>query len=45
MLPIHAALVFNAPFDVVLNLDHLYPGCIWCRNDLGMLHLHHVFIY
>jgi hypothetical protein len=45
MLPIHAALVFNAPFDVVLRLYHLYPGCIRCRNDLGMLPLHHVFMY
>ena len=45
MLPIHAALVFNAPFDVVLRLYHLYPGAIRCRNDLGMLPLHHVFMY
>ncbi|KAL3786038.1 hypothetical protein ACHAWO_013507 [Cyclotella atomus] len=45
MLPIHAALVFNAPFDVVLRLYHLYPGAVRCRNDLGMLPLHHVFMY
>lgn len=45
MLPLHAALVFNAPFDVVLRLYHLYPGAMRCRNDLGMLPLHHVFMY
>ena len=45
MLPLHAALVFNAPFDAVLRLYHLYPGAIRCRNDLGMLPLHHVFMY
>ena len=45
MLPIHAALAFNAPFDVVVRLYHLYPGGIRCRNDQGMLPLHHVFKY
>lgn len=45
MLPFHAALVFNAPFEVVLRLYHLYPGAIRCRNDQGMLPLHHCFKY
>ncbi|KAL3809669.1 hypothetical protein ACHAXA_004220 [Cyclostephanos tholiformis] len=45
MLPLHAALAFNAPFDVVLRLYHLYPGAIRCRNDQGMLPLHHCFKY
>eukprot|EP00571_Detonula_confervacea_P009664 CAMPEP_0172320270 /NCGR_PEP_ID=MMETSP1058-20130122/40152_1 /TAXON_ID=83371 /ORGANISM="Detonula confervacea, Strain CCMP 353" /LENGTH=619 /DNA_ID=CAMNT_0013035499 /DNA_START=39 /DNA_END=1898 /DNA_ORIENTATION=+ len=45
MLPLHAALAFNAPFDVVLRLYHLYPGAVRCRNDQGMLPLHHVFKY
>ena len=45
MLPLHAALVFHAPFEVVLRLYHLYPGAIRCRNDQGMLPLHHCFLY
>mmetsp|Transcript_15093 Transcript_15093/g.30721 ORF Transcript_15093/g.30721 Transcript_15093/m.30721 type:complete len:673 (-) Transcript_15093:306-2324(-) len=45
MLPLHAALAFNAPFDVVLRLYHLYPGAMRCRNDKGMLPIHHVFYY
>lgn len=45
MLPLHAALAFNAPFDVVLRLYHLYPGAVRCRNDQGMLPLHHCFKY
>ena len=43
MLPLHAALAFNAPFDVVLRLYHLYPGAVRCRNDQGMVPLHHCF--
>lgn len=43
MLPLHAALAFNAPFEVVLRLYHLYPGAVRCRNDQGMLPLHHCF--
>jgi len=45
MLPLHAALAFNAPFEVVLRLYHLYPGAVRCRNDQGMLPLHHCFKY
>lgn len=45
MLPLHSALVFHAPFEVVLRLYHLYPGAIRCRNDQGMLPLHHCFLY
>ena len=43
MLPLHAAMAFNAPFDVVLRLYHLYPGAVRCRNDEGMLPLHQCF--
>ncbi|KAL3777386.1 hypothetical protein ACHAW5_004215 [Stephanodiscus triporus] len=43
MLPLHAAMAFNAPFDVVLRLYHLYPGAIRCRDDQGMLPLHLCF--
>lgn len=45
MLPLHSALVFHAPFEVVLRLYHLYPGAIRCRNDQGLLPLHHCFLY
>ena len=45
MLPLHAALAFNAPFDVIVRLYHLYPGSIRCRNDQGMLPMHHCFKY
>ena len=43
MLPLHAAMAFNAPFEVVLRLYHLYPGAVRCRNDQGMLPLHQCF--
>ena len=33
MLPLHAALAFSVPFDVVIRLYHLYPGAVRCRND------------
>ena len=45
MLPLHAALAFNAPFEVVLRLYQLYPGAVRCRNYAGMLPLHHTFKY
>lgn len=45
MLPLHAALAFNAPFEVFLRLYHLYPGAVRCRNYAGMLPLHHTFKY
>ncbi|KAL7554258.1 hypothetical protein ACHAWF_017685, partial [Thalassiosira exigua] len=45
MLPLHAALAFSAPFDVVLRLYHLYPGAVHNRDDQGMLALHHCFKY
>lgn len=45
MLPFHAALAFNAPFDIVLRIYHLYPGAVRCRNDQGMLPIHHAFYY
>ncbi len=43
MLPLHAAMAFNAPFEVILRLYHLYPGAVRCRNDEGMLPLHQCF--
>ena len=43
MLPIHVALTYQAPFDVVLRLYHLYPGSVRCRDHRGMLPLHICF--
>ena len=43
MLPIHVALTYQAPFEVILRLYHLYPGSIRCRDHRGMLPLHICF--
>ncbi|KAL7500318.1 hypothetical protein ACHAWT_010484 [Skeletonema menzelii] len=43
MLPIHIAVTYQAPFDVVLRLYHLYPGSVRCRDHRGMLPLHICF--
>eukprot|EP00985_Skeletonema_marinoi_P019543 scaffold11241_cov148-Skeletonema_marinoi.AAC.12 len=43
MLPVHVALSYQAPFEVVLRLYHLYPGSIRCRDHRGMLPLHICF--
>jgi hypothetical protein len=43
MLPIHFALTYQAPFEVVSRLYHLYPGSVRCRDHRGMLPLHICF--
>lgn len=43
MLPIHVALTYQAPFEVILRLYHLFPGSIRCRDHRGMLPLHICF--
>ncbi len=43
MLPIHFALSYQAPFEVVLRLYHLYPGSVRVRDHRGMLPLHICF--
>ena len=43
MLPIHVALSYQAPFEVVLRLYNLYPGSVRCRDHRGMLPLHICF--
>ena len=39
-LPIHASLIFGAPFRVVANLVALYPQGVRCVDDQHMLPLH-----
>lgn len=43
MLPIHVALSYQAPFEVVLRLYNLYPGSVRCRDHRGMLPMHICF--
>jgi hypothetical protein len=44
-LPLHAALIFKAPFLVVEALVKLYPKAIRCTDDQHMLPLHLAFRY
>jgi hypothetical protein len=39
-LPIHAALIFGAPFKVIATLVTLYPQGVRCVDDQHMLPLH-----
>jgi len=43
MLPIHAAIIFNAPLDVVTGLLKAYPQGTTLADDQGMLPLHLAF--
>ena len=43
MLPIHAAIIFNAPLDVVTGLLKAYPKGTTYADDQGMLPLHLAF--
>jgi hypothetical protein len=43
LLPLHAAIAFNAPFDVVRELVDLYPRGVRCADDQEMLPLHTAF--
>ncbi len=43
MLPIHVALSYQAPFEVVLRLYNLYPGSVRVRDHRGMLPMHICF--
>eukprot|EP00536_Pseudo-nitzschia_multiseries_P004077 jgi/Psemu1/302342/fgenesh1_kg.66_\ len=42
-LPIHAAITFQAPFDVITRLVEVYPESIRCADDQDMLPLHYAF--
>jgi len=40
MLPLHAALLFQAPDDVIQKIMRAYPAAAQCADDRGMLPLH-----
>lgn len=42
-LPLHAAITFQAPFDVVKKLIEAYPESVRCADDQDMLPLHYAF--
>jgi hypothetical protein len=44
-LPIHAAMIFNAPFKIVQALVDAYPKGVRCTDDQHMLPLHLAFRY
>ena len=37
MLPIHAAIIFNAPLEVIVELLNSYVDGAQCRDDRGMM--------
>jgi len=42
-LPLHAAITFQAPFEVIKKLVSVYPESIRCADDQDMLPLHYAF--
>jgi len=42
-LPLHAAITFQAPFDIVKKLIEVYPESVRCADDQDMLPLHYAF--
>ena len=42
-LPLHAALTFQAPFEVIKKLVEVYPESVRCADDQDMLPLHYAF--
>lgn len=40
LLPLHASIIFNAPFPVVDALVHSFPEGAVCKDDQGMVPLH-----
>lgn len=42
-LPLHAAITFQAPFEVIKKLVEIYPESIRCADDQDMLPLHYAF--
>lgn len=42
-LPLHAAITFQAPFEVIKKLVDVYPESIRCADDQDMLPLHYAF--
>lgn len=42
-LPLHAAITFQAPFEVIKKLVEVYPESVRCADDQDMLPLHYAF--
>ncbi|CAJ1950047.1 unnamed protein product [Cylindrotheca closterium] len=42
-IPLHAAVIFGAPFTVIKKLVELYPDGVRCADDQAMLPLHLAF--
>ena len=42
-LPLHAAITFQAPFEVIKKLVAVYPESMRCADDQDMLPLHYAF--
>jgi len=40
LLPLHAAIIFKAPDEVIEELVHSYPKAIETKDDIGMLPIH-----
>lgn len=40
LIPLHAAMIYGAPYPIVKKLLELYPEGIRCTDELGMLPLH-----
>jgi hypothetical protein len=43
LLPLHAAIIFQSPLDVIEKLVGEYPTAAQCKDDQGMLPLHLAF--
>ena len=43
LLPLHAALIFRGPLEIVQALIRAYPGAARCRDDQGMTPAHLAF--
>eukprot|EP00559_Dactyliosolen_fragilissimus_P005947 CAMPEP_0184864248 /NCGR_PEP_ID=MMETSP0580-20130426/14250_1 /TAXON_ID=1118495 /ORGANISM="Dactyliosolen fragilissimus" /LENGTH=626 /DNA_ID=CAMNT_0027362953 /DNA_START=142 /DNA_END=2022 /DNA_ORIENTATION=+ len=43
LLPIHAAILFRAPLDVIKSIIRAYPDGAKCKDDQGMLPIHLAF--
>jgi len=39
-LPLHLAILLNAPFGIIRRLVYLYPASVRCTNDQTMLPIH-----
>ena len=43
LLPLHAALIFRGPLELIQALVKVYPGAARCRDDQGMTPAHLAF--